>query len=412
MADLITEAELAVLACVLVTAGKCLDDIDLTGEDFHEPHRGDVFEAMSTMWASGKPVEAFTMSEILPDDSAFLFGLTSTHANPASVTYYADIIRKQALRRRLAAAGAALANVEGAELAEVADRARAIVDAAIGVPSQRLQFVADILPRLVDRMSADTVFVPSPWRSLNDLIGGFRPGAVYVVAARPGQGKTIVAGQIATHLAQHGAVAFSSLEMGDEELVARMVSEQARINVGHIKDARMEPWDWSRLAENRDRIQALRIAIDDRAGVSAADVRAFVRTVGKTGPLSCAIVDYLQLMTSRDRMDRHLQVADFSRRLKIMAKDFRIPVVALSQLNRNSEASALAVPKLSDLRESGAIEQDADVVILLRREGDFPNEQLVMDVAKNRHGKTGEIRLSWDGGYSRAVEWNEMGESA
>jgi replicative DNA helicase len=310
------------------------------------------------------------------------------------------------MRRRIAAAGAALASIEGDDLAEVADRARAIVDAAIGVPTQRVQFVADILPRLEARMTADKVFIPSPWESLNDKIGGFRPGAVYVVAARPGDGKTILGGQIATHLAQHGNVAFSSLEMGDEELVARMVSERARINVGHIKDARMEQRDWSRLDSVRPALQQLRIAIDDRAGVSAADVRAFVRSVAKLGPLAGAVVDYMQLMTTRDRLDRHLQVADFSRRLKIMAKDFHIPVVALSQLNRNSVASSLAVPKLSDLRESGAIEQDADVVLLLRREGEFPNEALIIDVAKNRHGETGEVSLAWDGGYSRAVEWN------
>lgn len=389
-----------------MTAGKCLDDIELTAEDFYEPHRGDVFAAMTVMWAAGKPVEAFTLSEVRPDDAAFLFGLTSSHANPASAAYYADVIRRQALRRRIAAAGAALANIEGEDLAEVADRARSIVDAAIGVPTQRVQFVADVLPRLEARMTADKVFVPSPWPSLNDKIGGFRPGAVYVVAARPGDGKTVIAGQIATQLAQHGNVAFSSLEMGDEELVARMVSERARINVGRIKDARMEQRDWSRLDSARPVLENLRIAIDDRAGVSAADVRAFVRSVGKIGDLSGAVVDYLQLMTTRDRLDRHLQVADFSRRLKIMAKDFRIPVVALSQLNRNSVASSLAVPKLSDLRESGAIEQDADIVMLLRREGEFPNEALIIDVAKNRHGETGEVSLAWDGGYSRAVEWN------
>ena len=405
MADLVTEAELAVLGSVLISGGKCLDDLELSPEDFAEPKRADLFAAMAAMWAAGKPVEAFTMSDQFPEDAALLFSLTSTSARPASAAYYADIVRKHAVRRRLAQAGAALSGLEGDDVAELADRARGIIETAIGTPAQRLQFVGDILPRLVDRMSADTVFVPSPWPSLNEKIGGFRPGAVYVVAARPGVGKTIVGGQIATHLAQHGAVAFSSLEMGDEELVARMVSERLKINVGHIKDARMDPRDWSRLASGRADLEALRIAIDDRAGVSAADVRAFVRSVGKTGPLACAVVDYLQLMTSRDRMDRHLQVADFSRRLKIMAKDFHIPVIALSQLNRNSEASALAVPKLSDLRESGAIEQDADVVMLLRREGEFPNESLVIDVAKNRHGETGEVNLSWDGGYSRAVEW-------
>lgn len=405
--DVVSEAELAVLASVLMSSGSCLDEVALTGDDFYAPGRGDLFDAMTQTWSSGTPVEAFTLSEARPGDAAFLFSLTSmTHVRPASVTYYAAIVRKHALRRRLAAVGAGLAQLEGDDTTELAERARAALDAAIGAPVQRLQFVGDILPRLVDRMDAETVFVPSPWPSLNEKIGGFRPGAVYVVAARPGVGKTIIAGQIATHLAQHGAVAFSSLEMADEELVARIVSERLRINVGHIKDARMDTRDWNILASGRHTLEALRIAIDDRAGVSATDVRSFVRAVSKTGPMSCAIVDYLQLMTSRDRMDRHLQVADFSRRLKIMAKDFHIPVVALSQLNRNSESSALAVPKLSDLRESGAIEQDADVVLLLRREGEFPHESLVIDVAKNRHGETGEVSLAWDGGYSRATEWN------
>lgn len=406
MSDVLVEAELAVLSSVLITGGKCLDDLELAGDDFSEPSRGDLFDAMNTMWASGKPVEAFTMSEERPADAAFLFGLTSTVARPTSVGYYADIVRKHAIRRRIAQAGAALAHVEGENPEDVADRARALIDNAIGKPSQKVQFISDILPRLLDRMNADEVFVPSPWPSLNEKIGGFRPGAVYVVAARPGVGKTIVAGQIATHLAKFGNVAFSSLEMGDEELVARIVSEQVQINVGHIKDARMDDRDWGKLNAARERLDQLRIAIDDRAGVSAADVRAFVRAVSKQGSLACALVDYLQLMTSRDRMERHLQVADFSRRLKVMAKDFQIPVVALSQLNRNSESSTLAIPKLSDLRESGAIEQDADVVMLLRREGDFPNEKLIIDVAKNRHGETGEVSLSWDGGYSRAVEWN------
>jgi len=128
-----------------------------------------------------------------------------------------------------------------------------------------------------------------------------------------------------------------------------------------------------------------------------------VRTVSRQGKLAGVVVDYLQLLTSKSKMERHNQVAEFSRQLKILANDFRVPVIALSQLNRNVEGRAEATPRLSDLRESGAIEQDADVVILLRRDGVFPYEELIMDVAKNRHGETGEIRLNWDGRYSRAV---------
>lgn len=407
MTDTQTAAETAILGVVLATSGQVIDELDLTGDDFYDPHRGDLYDLMVQMWGSGRPVDAFTLSEANPDKSAFLFSLTDTPATAGSAPYYADIVRKNALRRRLASVGAALAVTDAnMDAAQIAERARALVDQAIGDTGNRVRFVKDILPDVVERMESKHVFVPSPWPTLNTRIGGFRPGAVYVVAARPGVGKTVVAAQIAARLAQEGNVAFASLEMTGDELVARLVSERLRINVGKIKNARMESPDWERFAAGRDQLEGLRIAIDDRSGVSASDVRGFARSVARKGPLAGVVVDYMQLMVSKDRMDRHLQVAEFSRQLKILAKDFQVPVVALSQLNRNSEASEQRVPRLSDLRESGAIEQDADVVLLLRREGDFPSESLVVDVAKNRHGETGEVSLHWDGGYSRVTEWD------
>jgi len=149
----------------------------------------------------------------------------------------------------------------------------------------------------------------------------------------------------------------------------------------------------------------LQIAIDDRSGIGPGEIRSFVRTVSRHGKLAGVVVDYMQLMTSKNKMERHNQVAEFSRQLKIMAKDFQVPVIALSQLNRNVENRAEAQPRLSDLRESGAIEQDADVVMLLRREGTDPNEVMVIDIAKNRHGQTGEVELAWNGVFSRVEEW-------
>lgn len=411
MSALIQTAEESILGTVLVSSGTVLDDLTLTGDDFLEPARGDLFDLMVGMWREGKPVDAFTLSEANPEHAAYLFTLTSHPAAHSSAGYYADIIRKHSLRRRLAAAGAGLTSLEGDDPATLAERARALVEAAIGDAGNRVMFIRDYLPEVIERMESRSVFVPSPWPTLDDKIGGFRPGAVYVIAARPGVGKSVIAAQIAARLADDGNVAFSSLEMTGEELVARFVSERLRINVGKIKNARMDVRDWDTLSRGRGELEALRIAIDDRSGVSASDVRGFARSVARTGPLAGIVVDYMQLMTSRQRMDRHLQVADFSRQLKIMAKDLQVPVIALSQLNRNSESTLLAVPKLSDLRESGAIEQDADAVFLLRREGEFPNETLVVDVAKNRHGETGEITLSWDGGYSRAVEWNHRDEA-
>lgn len=402
----VEDAELAVLGTVLATSGACLDDFVLTGADFYEPKRGDLFDVMLGMRREGKPVEALTLSEANPSESAYLWSLTDYVTSTSSASYYASIVAKHALRRRLAAVGAGLGaldpSLEGDDLAE---RARAMVDEAVGQSRSKVRFVRDILPNVLERMGTDTAFIPSPWAKLNEKIGGFRPGAVYVVAARPGQGKSVIAGQIAACLAEHGNVAFSSLEMTEDELVSRFISERLQIGVGKVKDARMNDRDWDVLKDGRDRLDGLRIAIDDRSGLSAADVRGFARSVQREGHLSGVVVDYMQLMVSKQRMDRHLQVADFSRQLKIMAKEMQVPVISLSQLNRNSETSTLSVPKISDLRESGSIEQDADVVLLLRREGTYPNESLIVDVAKNRHGETGEFSLAWQGMFSRAVDW-------
>lgn len=397
-----TDPETAVLGCVLVTGGRCIDDLDLTGEDFAEVRRGDLYDEMVRMWASGTPVDAFTLSEARPEEADFLFGLTSGPWTASSSTFYADIVRTRSLRRRLSLVN--LNMIPGDDPSLIADQARQLVDTALGDTGNRVRYVKDILPGLIERMNEKHQFIPSPWPSLNARIGGFRPGAVYVVAARPGIGKTVVAAQVAARLAADGHVAFASMEMSGEELVARMVSERLQINVGRIKDGHMTELDWKALADGRSRLDDLRIAIDDRAGVTATDVRAFARSVARKGHLSGVVVDYMQLMTSKLKQDRHVQVAEFSRQLKILAKDFKVPVIALSQLNRNSETSSMAVPKLSDLRESGAIEQDADVVILLRREGEYPYEDLILDVAKNRHGETGDVRLSWDGVYSRALD--------
>lgn len=404
MSDL-DEAEMAVLGAVLATGGECLDDLVLSGDDFYEPARGDLFDLMRRLHNSGSRVDQVILSEHAKD-SGLVWAATEHLPYAGAVGSYARIVSKHALRRRLAAAGARLASLEADSDVELAELARKAVDDAVGDTKARVRFVGDVLPDVIERLQAGESFVPSPWQQLNGLIGGFRPGCVYVVGARPGEGKSVMAAQIAGALARHGVVAFSSLEMTEAELVQRIIAERLKIGVGKITDAKMSDLDWQALAAGKSDVASIRIAIDDRSGVSADDVRGFARQVSRHGKLAGVVVDYLQLMTARQRSERHLQVADFSRRLKIMAKDMRVPVIALSQLNRNSEQSSLAQPKLSDLRESGAIEQDADVVLLLHREGDEPNESLVVDVAKNRHGMRGEVRLAWEGYFSRAVDWS------
>lgn len=403
--DAVREAELAVLGAIVGTQGRALDDVALDERDFLQPLHGALFSAARARYNNGGHVDVLTLADEFPRDAAFVHSLADHTPFAAAVEYYAQIVSKHALRRRLAAVGTGLAHMdESLTEGELSDTAVRMVDDAVGEGKAPVRFVGDYLPDVVESLRSEDVFVRSPWESLDKVIGGFRPGAVYVVAARPGVGKTVVAGQIAVQLAQHGIVAFSSLEMTGQELTSRLMSERLNIRVGRIKNARLQADDWRRLESDRDRLDRLNIAIDDRSGVGPSDVRAFARSVSKRGRLSGVVVDYLQLMTAPGKQDRHVQVAEFSRQLKILAKDLQVPVIALSQLNRNSEQSEMRVPRLSDLRESGAIEQDADCVMLLRREEGHTFETMWIDVAKNRHGRTGEIGLRWDGTYSRAVD--------
>lgn len=399
-------AELAVLGAVIGSAGECLDDLTLTGHDFANPHWGEVYDRMKLMHDNGSHIDIVTVGDAFPNHRAFISSLSDHAPFQYAVESYAGIVANHALRRRLAAVAQGLQSLEqDLTVEQMSEKARALVDDAVGQQTSKVRFVRDFVPSVVERLKSQDLFTPTPWKKLDYAIGGFRPGAVYVVAARPGVGKTVVAAQMAVALAQSGNVPFASLEMSGDELVTRMISEQLQISVSHLKNARMNEHDWQKLEQGREQVEGLRVAIDDRSGLAPADIRQFVRTVSRKGKLSGIVVDYMQLMTSKSKLERHNQVAEFSRQLKMMAKDFQVPVIALSQLNRNVENRAEAQPRLSDLRESGAIEQDADVVMLLRREGTDPNEVMVIDIAKNRHGQTGEVELSWNGVFSRVEEW-------
>lgn len=407
-------AELAVIGAAIVSNGTVLDDIALTGEDFNDARLGELFDVIRGMREKGLHIDAMTLASANPNQAAFIWSLTdaapSTHG--FAVEAYAEIVAAHGMHRRMQSIAA---GVQGftAEMTpeQMIERLLGMVDDAQGERKAQVRMVRDILPGVVERMQSNATFTPTPWPSLNEMIGGLRPGCVYIVAARPGVGKTVIAGQIAAQLAQHGLVAFSSLEMSEDELVSRLISERLSISVGKVKDNKMTERDWEIFSRDRSMLENLNIAIDDRPGVTATEVRAHAKAVSRLGTLSGIVVDYMQLMTSTSKSDRYLQVDEFSRQLKTMAKAFHVPVIALSQLNRKVEDRLDRKPRLSDLRESGSIEQDADAVFLLRREEndghtfENPNESLWIDIAKNRHGETGEVELSWQGRYSRAVEW-------
>jgi len=242
---------------------------------------------------------------------------------------------------------------------------------------------------------------------VNDLIGGLRPGALYVVAARPSVGKSVVALNLAQELTKHGSVAFSSLEMSNNDVQIRAVSADLNLNVSKLIERNLDAGDWAKIRDRRATWANVPLFVDDRSGVSITDIKRFARSVNRRKPLAGIVVDYLQLMTQPhgDKRPRHEFVADMSRQLKVLAMDMQVPVIALSQLNRASEARQDKMPMLSDLRESGAVEQDADVVILLHREimGET-RDDMSMLVAKNRHGATGLAELTFWGHYSKCLD--------
>lgn len=327
-----------------------------------------------------------------------------------SAAFYARTIAGEATRRRLEEAGGRIVQLaRGVDLDDLGgaiESARAEVDKAGKVVTDVKDF-GGILLRYLDALEQPRTFIPTPWAHINELIGGWRPGAVYVIGARPGVGKSVLGIQAAVGISQHdrgGLVSLSSLEMSDEEVAGRIVAQEANVPYGHLKDHTLDKDDWSRIASAHNRMHSLRIYVDDKSTVTPLNVRAHARTVSRKGPLGGVIVDYLQLMVSPqgDRRPRHEMIADFSRQMKIMAKELNVPVILLSQLNRGSEQRQDKRPSIAELRESGAIEQDADVVMLLHSTEDRP-DILEVGVAKNRHGKRGSASLKFEGAYQRAT---------
>ena len=400
------DAEKALIASVLATNGKCLDDLNLTGNEFVNIKLGKIFQIMLRMYGQQKPIDPITLWDEpeyrnMPDTSlAQTWELTNYIATGENFEFYAKSIIEAHTRRQLQVASSSIMeDAKNLSYEMLVETARKKIDDALGVAQTPIKFVYQEIDQTIDSLSKPSVAMRTPWLGLTSAIGGWRKGALYVVGARPGRGKTSIGLQSAIGLSQFGSVALSSLEMRREEIHKRIMSAQASIPMDALMNHRMTEKDWEKWAVLKSQITPS-IAIDDRAEVSVQDIRIHARSVNREQPLAGIVVDYLQLMTSRDGRPRHEIVAEFSRQLKILARDLDVPVIALSQLNRASEARQDKRPSLGDLRESGAIEQDADVVILLHIDED---QTMTLDVAKNRHGAQALVKLRWEGAYARAV---------
>lgn len=422
------EAERFVLGSVMLSRAVCDDVAEiLQPADMGESRHETIYAAVRRLHDRGAPTDVIAVTDELTRagdlfgnlDAAYLHALTDGVSTASTATYYAEIVQQAAVRRRVRAGierATAAVNDDALPADEAVEIARAAFDDVDAETSRGVEAIGDWLADYAQSLTEKPSYTPTPWYDLNQLIFGFRDGGMYVTAARPGDGKSIMAVQIALAFARHRPVLFVSLEMNREEIAGRAIAAMGQIFLGSINKHQLSDTEWHAFAAKRSELEALPLVIVDSSKVQTipqlkAQARAVKRRF-KRNPV--VIVDYLQLLNTHERVENRQQaVAGFSRALKLSAQQWKVPVIALSQLNRGSahRKGKAAEPQLTDLRESGAIEQDADVVMLLHRtKAANGRDELKVIVAKNRQGQTGELALVWQGQFSRVLSKYEASE--
>lgn len=413
-------AEMYVLGAVLHSAGRVFDEMPgLLAEDFWQPKHEELFRLMHGMHAKGEPVEAASVFQRLTTAPIhglapiYLIDLQNACLTWRNVSWYANTVRQLARLRRLGQAGARLVELSSTTSLETVDeaieQARAEVDvASADAGTSQLVDFGELLMQAIDRWeSSDVDIMPTGLIDLDAMLaGGLRPGHLMVIGARPAVGKSVVATVIAHAAASRGVgVLFSSLEMSRHEVVDRIIADVASVDLGHLTKRTLTEDDWRRVSGAHRRSGDWPLRVDDRADVTVSQIRARARDVGRQpAGIGLAVVDYLQLVRPMDsRAPRQEQVASISRGLKLIAKELHIPVVALAQVNRGPTTRVDKRPLMSDLRESGSIEADADEIVLLHRDDQECPGEIEFIVEKNRHGRTGKVALAWAPHYARVA---------
>jgi len=416
------EAEESVIGAMMLSSEAIADVVEiLQPEDFYRGANARIYEALRGIYARGEPVDLITAVEVLKRQGTLdevggplhLRDLVDQVPTPASAGHYARIVSQTALLRRLISAAAdvmEMAYSAPEDPERVADEAeQRIYDVARREDKDEVAVLKDLvdqamidLESIQNRDSAYTG-LPSGFRDLDDLMSGLQPGNLIIIAARPGIGKSSLATNMARNVAVDGhPVALFSLEMSRFEIGMRLLCAEARVPWDRIRNKRVGPTDWTNVVHAAEVLHDVPLHIVDSGNVNIVDIRAKARRMrtGRTG-LDLIIVDYLQLMTSpntRRPDNRQQEVAEISRSLKLLAKELKIPVIALSQLNRNPESRADKRPQLSDLRESGSLEQDSDVVMFIHRDDADPEKKREAEliISKHRNGPTGSIKLHFE----------------
>lgn len=429
-------AEQSVLGGMLLSKDAIADVVEsLRASDFYKPAHETIYEAILSLYGHGSPADAITVADELKKrgeltrvgGAAYLHTLIASVPTAANARYYAEIVKEHAIMRRLIEAGTKIAQLGYANETEVdalVDQAQAEIYAVTdGNAKEDYVSFSEALEATMREIDAnsnrpDGVYgVPTDFIELDELTGGLHGGQMIVIAARPGVGKSTLALDIARSAAihHHMATVFFSLEMSRTELAMRILSAEGKISMGRLKKGDLDTEGWTNLATLQGRIDSAPLFIDDSPNMTLMEIRAKCRRLKQRNDLKLVVLDYLQLMSSGKKVEsRQQEVSEFSRSLKLLAKELDVPVIALSQLNRGSEQRTDKRPMVSDLRESGSIEQDADMVILLHREDMYnPDSDRVgeadMIIAKHRGGPTRTIPLAFSGKYSR---FNNMANEA
>ncbi|GAB2580517.1 replicative DNA helicase [Paractinoplanes abujensis] len=428
-------AEQGVLGGMLLSKDAIADVVEiLKTNDFYRPVHATIFDTILDLYGRGEPADALTVAASLADSGdlqriggvPYLHTLIESVPTAANAAYYARIVGERAILRRVVEAGTKIVQLGygangngGRDVDDIVDLAQqAIYDVTEKRVSEDYAALGDMLQPTLDEIEAVGAAggvmsgVPTGFSDLDRLLNGLHPGQLIIVAGRPGLGKSTASMDFARNAAiRHNcASAIFSLEMSKIEMVMRLLSAEARVPLHVLRSGQLTDDDWSKLARRMGEISEAPIFVDDTPNMNLMEIRAKARRLKQRNNLKLLVIDYLQLMSSPKRTEsRQQEVSELSRGLKLLAKEIECPVIGVSQLNRGPEQRTDKRPQLSDLRESGSIEQDADVVILLHRDDYYDKEspragEADFIVAKHRNGPTDTVTVAAQLHLSRFVD--------
>jgi replicative DNA helicase len=422
------DAEESLLGAMLLSrdAINAAAELNVVAADFYKPGHQHVYDAIRVLTAAGQPVDAVTVADELRraglldelGGSPALLELQARTPAISNATRYAKIVQDTAVLRRLIAVSSEIAEMAYAESDDVTRTLDSAESKMFDVAQRRVTdstrplgtILTDLMENLEDLYERGSAITGTPmgFADLDEILNGLQPSTLNIIGARPSMGKTALALCIATNVAKTTRlpVLFFALEMGHLELAQRVLSLEAKVDSKKLRTGRLEQSDWSRISNAIGRLE-VDLLIDDNPNVTVMEIRAKARRIkARHGGLGLIVLDYLQLMSGTGAENRQLEISEISRGLKILARELEVPILALSQLSRNLESRADKRPMLADLRESGSIEQDADVVMFIYRDEvynpDTPDKALAeILVSKHRSGPTGTAKLVYLKEYTK-----------